>query len=49
MNFHLKQLATQMYEIAPLLKGFCGDFVCKVEQMAGTSHIPLRTAKTCEF
>lgn len=38
-----------MSEIAPLLKGFCGDFIRGVEQMAGTSHIPLRTAKTCEF
>ena len=47
VNFHLKQLT--MSEIAPLLKGFCGDFVRGVEQMAGTSQIPLRTVKTCEF
>ena len=47
MNFHLAKLTTS--EMAPLLKGFCGDFVCGVEQMAGTSHTPLRTVKTCEF
>jgi len=44
VNFHITQLT--MSEIAPLLKGFCGDFVRNVEQMAGTSHVPLRTAKT---
>ena len=47
VNFYLTQLSRS--EIAPLFKGFCGDFVRGVEQMAGTSHIPLRAAKTCEF
>jgi hypothetical protein len=44
VNFHITQLA--MSEIAPLLKGFCGDFVQGVEQMAGTVQTPLRTANT---
>ena len=48
VNFHIAQLT--MSEIAPLLKGFCGDFVHGIEQMAETtSHFSLRTAKTGEF
>ena len=44
VNFHITQLA--MSETAPLLKGFCGDFVRGVEQLAGTIQIPLRAANT---
>ena len=48
VNFHLGQLV--MSEIAPFLRGFCGDFVRGVEQLAGLGMIqsPLRTAKTSE-
>ena len=49
INFHMGQLA--MLEIAPFLRGFCGDFVHGVEQLAGTilSQSPSKTAKTSEF
>jgi hypothetical protein len=49
VNFHLRQLA--MCEIAPLLEGFCGDFVRGVEQleMAGTTQTPSKTEKTSEY
>jgi hypothetical protein len=47
MKFHLQQLV--MSEVAPLLKGFCGDFIYGVEQMAGVIQTPLRTANTSEY
>lgn len=46
MNFHIGQLAAS--EIAPFLRGFCGDFVRGVEQLAGSVQSPLRSAKTSE-
>jgi hypothetical protein len=46
VNFHIRQL--QMSEIAPFLRGFCGDFVRGVDQMAGTIQSPRRSAKTSE-
>lgn len=46
VKFHLAQLAIS--EIAPFLKGFCGDFVRGVDQMAGTIQTPLRTVNTSE-
>lgn len=49
MNIRLGQLADS--EIAPLFRGYCGDFVPGVEQMAGlgTFQSPLRTANTSEY
>ena len=46
VNFHIGQLA--MSEIAPFLRGFCGDIAHRVEQLAGSIQSPLRTAKTSE-
>ena len=46
VNFQIRQLARS--EIAPFLKGVCGDFVKGVEQLAGTIQSPLKTAKTSE-
>lgn len=47
LNIRLGQLPES--EIAPLFRGFCGDFVPGVEQMAGTFQSPLRTANTSEY
>ncbi|KAF8158437.1 hypothetical protein B0H34DRAFT_674846 [Crassisporium funariophilum] len=44
VNLRLSQLVTS--EVAPLLKGFCGDFIAGVEQLSGSRQYTAKSAST---
>jgi len=45
-NLHLAQLVAS--EVAPLLRGFCGDFVPEVEQMSGSRQYIAKSSNPSE-